>query len=195
MINKIKLKNTDSLILVDIQNDFLPGGSLPVPKGDLVIPILNKYIDLFSNVDAKIFATRDWHPPNHLSFIDYGGIWPVHCVRNTEGAKFNSSLNLPKKTVIISKATDPNIEAYSGFENTGLLKILKNKEIKRIFIGGLAIDYCVKNTVLDALKFGYITFLLLDGSLGINANSGDVKRAIELMKIKGAKKIELANFI
>ena len=130
----ISLSKQDALIIVDVQNDFLLDGSLAVPNAEEIIPILNDYIEIFQKKQGKIFATRDWHPPNHLSFLDYGGIWPAHCVRYTEGAKFNSSLNLPKKTVIISKATDPNIEAYSGFENTDLLKILKNKEIKRIFL-------------------------------------------------------------
>lgn len=194
MISKIKLGYTDALILVDIQNDFLPGGSLPVLQGDLVIPILNQYLVLFKKVDARIFATRDWHPPNHISFLEYGGIWPSHCVRDTKGAKFPSTLKLPEKVVLISKATDPIKEGYSGFENTDLLKILKKNHIKRLFIGGLAIEYCVKNTVLDALNFGFETFFLYDGSRGINSNLGDVDKAIESMKLKGAKKVELKNF-
>lgn len=195
MISKIKLRNTDALILVDIQNDFLTGGSLPVPKGDLVIPILNEYIVIFNKADAKIFATRDWHPPNHMSFLECGGIWSSHCVQDTNGADFNPNLNLPKEFVLISKATDPTREGYSGFENPKLLKILKKEQIKRVFIGGLAIEYCVKNTVLDALRFGFITFFLFDGSRGINSNLGDVAEAIELMELKGAKKVKLANFI
>ena len=195
MINKIKLRNSDALILVDVQNDFLPGGSLPVPQGNLVIPILNEYIILFNKANARIFATRDWHPPNHISFLEYGGVWPSHCVRDTKGADFHPNLNLAEKVVIISKATDPTKEGYSGFENTDLLKILGKEQIKRVFVGGLAIEYCVKNTILDALRFGFMTFFLFDGSRGINSNSGDIDGAIESMKLKGAKKVEIKNFI
>ena len=191
----MKLRITDTLILVDIQNDFFPGGSLPVPQGDLVIPILNEYLILFQKVNSTIFATRDWHPPNHVSFLEQGGKWPSHCVQDTKGAEFHPSLNLPEEVILISKATDPTKEGYSGFENPDLLKILKKKQIERVFIGGLAIEYCVKNTILDALNFGFDTFFLFDGSRGINSNSGDVDRAIELMKLKGAIKVELKNFI
>lgn len=195
MKSKINLRNTDALILVDIQNDFLPEGSLPVPQGDLVIPILNEYIFLFHKFNARIFATRDWHPPNHVSFLEQGGKWPSHCVQNTKGAEFHPNLNLPEDAVLISKATDPSKEGYSGFENPDLLKILKKEQLKQVFIGGLAIEYCVKSTVLDALNLGFETFFLFDGSRGINCNLGDVDKAIELMIIKGAKKVELRNFI
>lgn len=195
MKNKIKLRNTDALILVDIQKDFLPGGALPVPQGDLVIPILNEYIVLFQKVNAIIFATRDWHPSNHMSFLKYGGVWPSHCVQGTNGATIHPDLKLSEKIIIISTGTDPKREGYSGFEDTDLLTILKKGQIKRVFIGGLAIEYCVKNTVLGSLNFGFETFFLFDGSRGINSNFGDVDEAIKSMIIKGAKKIELRNFI
>lgn len=180
--------------MVDVQNDFLPGGPLPVPKGEEIIPILNDYIKIFNKINGKIFATRDWHPPNHASFIKNGGIWPEHCIRETEGAKFHPGLNLPENIILISKATDPYKEAYSGFEDTNLLKKLEKEQINRVFIGGLATDYCVKNTVLDALKFRFKTFFLMDGSRGINSTSGEIKRAVELMLINGAKKVVLLNF-
>lgn len=184
----------DVLIIVDVQNDFCPEGALPVPRGDKIIPILNQYIELFERMGAKIYATRDWHPPNHVSFVSQGGKWPAHCVRGTRGAEFHPDLNLTEKTKIISKATHPKKEAYSGFDGTILSEELEKNESKRIFIGGLATDYCVKNTVLDSLKLGYQTYLLADATLGVNLNSDDTQQAIEEMVKKGAKKSTLTNF-
>ena len=186
-------KNEDALIIVDVQVDFCPGGALPVPEGDKIIPVLNEYIKRFDEVGALIIATRDWHPPNHSSFKTYGGLWPPHCIQGTDGAKFHPDLRLPKRTKIISKATDPSKEAYSGFEGTGLSEELKKIGIKRVFVGGLATEYCVKNTVLDALKYGFEVFLLEDAIKGIDVNPGDVNRAIEEMLQKGAKKITLSD--
>ena len=188
------INRKDALVVVDVQNDFLSQGSLPVPNGEAVIPVLNDYIKAFKKRRAKIFATRDWHPINHMSFREFGGKWPPHCIRDTHGAKFHPNLVLPKNSIIISKATKPNQEAYSGFEGTNLLKKLEKFEVIRLFIGGLATDYCVKNTVLDALKFGFRTFFLWDGSRGINANAGDIEKSIELMEEYGAKKVILSNF-
>ena len=189
MINK-----KDALVVVDVQNDFLSHGSLPVPNGEAVIPVLNDYIKAFKKRQAKIFATRDWHPINHMSFREFGGKWPPHCIRDTHGAKFHPNLVLPKNSIIISKATKPNQEAYSGFQGTNLLKKLEKFKVIRLFIGGLATDYCVKNTVLDALKFGFRTFFLWDGSRGINANAGDIEKSIEIMEEYGAKKVIISNF-
>lgn len=191
---KIILNKKDALVLVDVQKDFLPGGSLPVPNGEEVIPFLNKYIKGFEKKQAKIFVTRDWHPINHISFREFGGIWPPHCIRNTEGAEFHPKLLLPKNSVIISKATEPKKEAYSGFEGTNLLQELKKFKVIRLFIGGLATDYCVKNTVLDALKFGFEVFFLWDGSRGINANLGDIQRSLGMMEKNGAKKVIINDF-
>lgn len=163
---------------------------MPVPNGEEIIPILNTYIEIFKKEDAKIFATRDWHPNNHISFKENGGKWPRHCVRETEGAKFYPGLKLPETTIIISKATEPDKEGYSGFNDTKLLKELKKEQIKRVFVGGLATDYCVKNTVFDALNFGFETFFLIDASRGIDSALGDVQRAVDLMQNNGANKIE-----
>jgi len=188
------INKKDALVVVDVQNDFLSDGSLPVPNGEAVIPVLNYYIKAFKKRQAKIFATRDWHPLNHMSFREFGGMWPPHCIRDTKGAKFHSNLVLPKNSIIISKATEPDQEAYSGFEGTNLLKKLEKFKVIRLFIGGLATDYCVKNTVLDALKCGFRTFFLWDGSRGINANACDIEKSIELMEEYGAKKVILSNF-
>ena len=194
MKKEIKLSKNDALIIVDVQRDFCQGGALPVPEGDQVVPILNEYIKLFKEANARIFATRDWHPPNHMSFTPYGGIWPPHCIQQSEGAKFHPDLKLPDDASIISKAMDPAKESYSGFDGTTLAEDLKKNGVARVFVGGLATDYCVKNTVLDAIALGFETALLLDATRGINAKPDDVKKAIDEMAAKGAEKINLEDF-
>jgi len=186
---------TDALIIVDVQNDFCPGGALPVPEGDQVIPFLNDYIKIFKKANASIFATRDWHPPNHISFKAQGGPWPPHCVQNSEGAKFHPDLKLPSGTSIISKATDPIKESYSGFDGTELANILRTRGMARVFVCGLATDYCVKNTVLDARKMGFETVLLLDAIRGINVQPGDVRQAMAEMIENGAEQATLDDFL
>jgi nicotinamidase/pyrazinamidase len=188
------LSKNDALIIVDVQRDFCPGGALPVPAGDQMVPVLNEYIKLFKAANAGIFATRDWHPPNHISFKAYGGPWPPHCIQNSEGAKFHPDLKLPVDTSIISKAMDPSKESYSGFDGTILGDELRDKGVTRGFVGGLATDYCVKNTVLDAIEQGFETVLLLDATRGINVKPGDVEKAIDEMITKGAEKVTLADF-
>jgi nicotinamidase/pyrazinamidase len=181
------VENSDALLLTDIQLDFLPGGALPIEGGDEIIPVLNDYIKRFASGKAHVLASRDWHPPNHISFRAQGGLWPPHCVQQTPGAKFSPDLNLPKNAVIISKATNPEIEAYSAFDGTSLAHELGACGVKRLFIGGLATDYCVVNSVLDACKLGIETVVLVDATLGINVNPGDVDRAIETMRKNGAQ--------
>jgi nicotinamidase/pyrazinamidase len=190
----LNLSSKDALIIADIQNDFLPGGALPVPKGDEIIPVLNEYAKIFSKTKAKIIASRDWHPSNHVSFTAQSGRWPPHCVQETEGANFHPDLKLPKGTEINSKATDPAKEAYSVFVDTGLAEALKSQGVTRVFVGGLATDYCIVNTVCDALKLGYEAVLLADATRGINVEPGDVDRAIELMLKSGAKQVTLTDF-
>ncbi len=191
----IKITPYDALIVVDVQNDFLPGGALPVPKGDEVIEPLNRYIEFFVSKGQPVFATRDWHPENHISFKENGGLWPKHCVQWSKGAQFASTLKLPPDAFIINKGDRPELEAYSGFQGTLLNDLLKERGIKRVFIGGLATDYCVKNTVLGALNLGYVTFFLEDASRGVDVNSGDTERAIKEMLTRGAIKIILKNII
>lgn len=186
---------TDALIIVDVQNDFCPGGALPVPEGDQVVPVLNDYITIFKKTNAGVFATRDWHPPNHVSFKAQGGPWPPHCVQNTKGAKFHPDLNLPKNTTVVSKAMNPLKENYSSFDGVELSNTLRKQGVSRVFVGGLATDYCVKNTVLDALKLGFETVLLTDAIAGINAEPGDAARAINEMAQSGAEQATLTDFI
>ena len=184
----------DALIVGDVQKDFCLGGALPVPRGDEVIPALNDYIKIFKKANARIFATRDWHPPNHVSFKAQGGPWPPHCIQNSEGAQFHPDLKLPSATTIVSKAMDPLKEAYSGFEGTDLAGTLKKKGVTRVFVGGLTTDYCVKNTVLDARKLGFDAVLLMDAIRGINVKPGDVAKAIDTMIESGAEQGTLADF-
>lgn len=176
----------DALILVDVQNDFLPGGSLAVPDGDQVIPVLNKCINRFQQQQLPVFATRDWHPPNHCSFKDNGGIWPVHCVQHSHGAEFAAELHLPEDTVIISKDDLPTLNSYSGFTHTTLTQQLRALGCSRLFIGGLATDYCVLNTVLDGIQEGFNVILLEDAIRAVNLSPDDGNKAIARMKEAGA---------
>jgi nicotinamidase/pyrazinamidase len=190
----LNISSKDALIIADIQNDFLPGGALPVDQGDQIIPVLNEYAKMFNKTDAKLVASRDWHPPKHISFTAQGGPWPPHCVQETEGAKFSPDLKLPKSTIIVSKATDSGKEAYSVFDGTDLGVQLKSGGVTRIFIGGLATDYCVVNSVIDARKMGFDVVVLLDATRGINVKSGDVDHAFETMRRNGATQLTLADF-
>jgi len=185
---------TDALIIVDVQNDFCPGGALPVPKGDLVVPFLNDYIAIFRKTSAGLFATRDWHPPNHISFKTQGGMWPSHCVQNTQGAMFHPNLKLPRDAKIVSKAMDPLREAYSGFDGTELENMLRTQDATRIFVGGLATDYCVKKTVLDARKLGFEVVLLSDAIAVIEAQPGDAVKAVSEILRSGAEHATLTDF-
>jgi nicotinamidase/pyrazinamidase len=188
------IPNNSALIVTDVQKDFCPGGSLAVPQGDEVVPVMNEYIRLFSSGNAPIYATRDWHPPNHSSFKSQGGPWPVHCVQNSDGAEFHSRLVLPNNINIVSKATDPKHDAYSAFEGTGLAESLKRQNVRRLFVGGLATDYCVKHTVLDGIKAGFRVTILSDASRGVELNVGDSDRAISEMLAGGADSASLAEF-
>lgn len=190
---KYKIDETDAFIIVDVQRDFCPGGALPVPGSNQIIPVLNDYIKIFKQARAHIYATRDWHPPNHVSFESYGGVWPPHCIQETDGAKFHPKLRLPEDVIIISKATTPSKESYSGFGGTKLNVELKMKAIKRIFVGGLATDYCVKHTVIDALRLGFDTILLVDAIRGVNIQPNDSKKAIEETTKYGAKKATISD--
>ncbi len=190
----LRLKQGDALIVVDVQNDFLAGGSLEVPQGNEIIPIFNQYIEAFATNGLPVFATRDWHPPNHCSFKAQGGLWPPHCVVDTRGAQFAPDLSLPTSTVIISSATEPNKEAYSGFQGTDLDERLRSAHIQRVFIGGLATDYCVLSTVKDAIEQAYKVFLLQDAIRAVNVNPDDGKKAEKGMTRLGAVSITLKSF-
>ena len=178
---KINL-GTDALILVDVQNDFCPGGALAVREGDMVVKPLNHAQKFFRH----IFATRDWHPEDHCSFMGRGGPWPPHCIQNTHGSKFHPDLEI-SRAFVISKAFKRDKDAYSGFQGTDLEARLKREGIKRVFVGGLATDYCVRATALDALNAGFEVDLLEDAVRGVNVKPGDSEKAVAEMKEGGVK--------
>jgi nicotinamidase/pyrazinamidase len=179
-------KTGDSLVAVDLQNDFFAGGSLAVDGAEEIIPVFNQYIEIFQRKGLPIYKTRDWHPSRHCSFRDYGGPWPVHCVQGTEGADFHQDIRFPETAIVISKADTIEKEAYSDFEGTDFNSQLRSAGIERLYIGGLATDYCVLNTVRDALKNGFKVVLLMDAIRAVNVNPGDGERAIEEMTGLGA---------
>jgi nicotinamidase/pyrazinamidase len=180
----------DALILVDIQNDFLPGGALAVPAGDAVIAPLNAWIARFASAGLPVFATRDWHPIDHCSFAARGGPWPPHCIAGTPGAAFAPALALPANATIVSKATTAEADAYSGFAGTDLHVWLQAAGVRRFFVGGLATDYCVLNTVRDALALGYHVMLLQDAIRAVDVKPGDGERAIAAMVAAGATAVK-----
>ncbi len=184
-------RDGDALIIVDVQKDFLPGGALAVKEGDRIVPLLNRYIEKFQRLGLPIVATRDWHPPDHCSFKSRGGPWPAHCIAGTSGAEFAEGLRLPPNTLIVSKATRADQEAYSGFERTGLAEKLKRLGVTRLFIGGLATEYCVLNTVRDAIEKGFRVVVLSDAMRAVNANPGDEAKALEQMRQWGAEFVRL----
>jgi nicotinamidase/pyrazinamidase len=186
----LTIDRSTALVVVDIQNDFCPGGALAVANGDKVIPVLNEYIQKFRKAHAPIIFTRDWHPPDHSSFKEQGGPWPPHCVQNSEGARFHAALNVPPEGEIVSKA-DKKDEAYSFFKGTDLSTKLHERGITRLLVGGLATDYCVKETVVDGLKYGFQVFHLDDASRGVNVRPDDSERALADMVAAGAKRISL----
>lgn len=180
-----------ALLVVDVQSDFCPGGALAVPQGDDVVAPLNRYIDLFAQGHHLICATRDWHPRHAKLFAPHGGTWPVHCVQHSPGATFHPDLELPQGAEIISKGIDPDQEDHSCFlgvslDGTPFVELLHERGIQDLFIGGLATDYGVKATVLDALKLKFEVTVLLDAIRGANLRPGDVDRAIAKMERAGA---------
>lgn len=177
-----------ALLIVDVQNDFCPGGSLAVTGGDWVMGPLNTEIQKFLAERNLIFASRDWHPKETNHFKTFGGIWPEHCVQGTKGAEFHPDLKLPQGVTIISKGAGKDEDAFSAFQGKDdfgkpLLDILVDNGVKEIFIGGLATDYCVKASVLDALKHGFSVMVLMDACAGVNLNENDSGKAlVEMMK-------------
>ncbi len=179
----------DALLLVDLQNDFFEQGSLAVPGSNACIPVINSYIDLFAGKQLPIIATRDWHPADHCSFTGQGGSWPVHCVAGTTGAGFHAELNIPCSIHIVSKAVGKDADAYSGFEGTDLVDFLRSRAVERLFIAGLATDYCVLATVKDALRNQFQVVVLEDAIKAVNVQPNDGEQAVQTMKELGAKTI------
>ena len=177
----------DALVIVDVQKDFLPGGALGVTDGSAVVPVLNGWIERFAAAGRPVIFTRDWHPPDHCSFEDQGGTWPAHCVADSDGAAFAGDLRVPAGAMIVSKAVQPDEEADSGFQGTGLSGTLRDLGIRRLYIGGLATDYCVKATVEDACRAGLEVVVIGAGVRAVEVNAGDGARALEAMRSAGAE--------
>jgi nicotinamidase/pyrazinamidase len=176
-----------ALIVVDVQNDFCPGGSLAVAGGDEVMGPLNKLMNEFLGRGEPVFKTRDWHPAETKHFAAYGGTWPIHCVQGTHGAEFHANLYDDRRITIISKGTDESADGYSGFDGTNLTRLLREKGVEEVWVGGLATDYCVKHTVLDALREGFEVKALADAMRPVNLNPNDGEQAIEEMRSAGAE--------
>lgn len=196
----VRLKLKKALLIVDIQNDFCPRGALAVPEGDKIIPKINRYIKIFSKNKLPIFVSRDWHPKKTAHFKKFGGAWPEHCIQNTKGARFHPHLRLSRDSIILSKGMDPSKDSYSVFQSEGpngmnFLELLKLLDIQELYIGGLATDYCVKYSTIDALKNGFKVKLLMDAIKGVNISLNDSQDAIKEMVKLGAKKITLEYFL
>jgi len=176
-----------ALLVVDVQRDFCPGGALAVSCGDEVVPKLNTVIEAFVRARLPIFFTRDWHPPHHSSFKAEGGKWSPHCIKESEGARFHPKLKVPKSAFIISKGTKASMEAYSGFQGTNLKAILRRLDVGEIFVGGLATDYCVKESALEALAAGMKVAILADCIKGVDLHPSDSKIALRDVSARGAR--------
>ncbi len=177
-----------AFLLVDIQNDFCPGGALGVPEGDMVVEVVNRIMPLF----PVVISTQDWHPSDHISFKERGGPWPPHCVQGTEGAELHPRLRRDLISYYFKKATTSDKDEYSEFAGTdeqgrGLDEVLRSLNVKRVFIAGLATDYCVLATVLDALKYGFETFVVTDACRAVNVSPGDDQKAFDQMRQAGAR--------
>jgi nicotinamidase/pyrazinamidase len=185
------MQKKSALIVVDVQNDFCPGGALGVRGGDQIVPVLNRYIEKFSRARLPIIATRDWHPEKTSHFKSGGGPWPAHCIRQTQGAEFHADLKLGEEAVVVSKGTAPDEDGYSAFQardisGTTLAELLRRSGVETIFIGGLATDYCVKYTVLDGLQHGFRAVVLGDAIRGVDLDPNDSRRALNEMSAAGA---------
>lgn len=181
----------DALLIVDVQNDFCPRGSLAVADGHQVVPVLNEYARRFHAAGLPVIATRDWHPAETRHFISGGGVWPPHCIKGTYGAQLHPDLTLPEGTALLSKGMDPAQDSYSAFDavtddGRGIADMLQSLGVRRLLVGGLATDYCVRATVHDAIEGGFAVVVLTDAVRGVDLQPGDSERALAEMRQKGA---------
>lgn len=174
----------DALLVIDVQNDFCPGGALAIEHGDEVVPVLNRWIDKAVSANVPVFASRDWHPAGHVSFSEAGGDWPPHCVQDTEGAAFHPDLTLPEAVVKVTKGVRFDHDQNSAFDETGLAAELKRQKIETIYVGGLAQDVCVLATVLDGRKEGFEVVLIENATRPVTPDGGE--KALEDMRASGA---------
>jgi nicotinamidase/pyrazinamidase len=179
------LRAGDALVIVDVQNDFCPGGALEVAAGHEVVPVLNHWLDEARTQGVPVFASRDWHPENHVSFQHRGGPWPPHCVQGTHGAEFHAGLNLPSDVTVISKGHHPDEDSYSAFGGTELAAMLRQAQVRRVWVGGLAQDYCVRATAIDAIKEGFEVHIIVGATRAVNIDPSDGARALDDVTFAG----------
>lgn len=178
----MKVSDTDALIVVDVQNDFCPGGKLAVPDGDKVVPVINELVPRF----GLVIATQDFHPPGHSSFESQGGPWPEHCVQGTKGAEFHPELDVSKADEVVQKGTDIETDGYSGFAGTDLADRLRARGVRRVVVAGLATDYCVRATTIEAIEHGFDAAVVSDAVRAVNVQPGDGDAALQEMERTGA---------
>lgn len=181
-----RFEQGDALLIVDVQNDFCPGGALAVPEGDQVVPVLNQWSEAAQGAGIPVYASRDWHPENHISFRERGGPWPPHCIQNTQGAAFHPGLDLPVQATVISKGADPDRDQYSAFDDTGLGEQMRREGVHRVWVGGLAQDVCVRASVIDGAQEGFDIHLILPATRPVEVSPGDGEQALEDMRQAGA---------
>ncbi|HEY3060500.1 MAG TPA: isochorismatase family protein [Chloroflexota bacterium] len=186
-----QLNSGDGLLLVDPQNDFCPGGSLPVADGDKIMPVLNEWLTVAEQSDVPIFVSRDWHPPRTTHFAEFGGAWPAHCVAGTSGADFHPALELPASATIVSKGMGETEDAYSAFQardgtGTPLATLLRARDVKNLYVMGLATDYCVKASAIGGIEDGFNVIVVKDGVRAVNIQPDDGDHAVEEMRAAGA---------
>jgi nicotinamidase/pyrazinamidase len=178
-----EIRADDALVVVDPQNDFLPGGSLAVAEGNRIFAPINRIAPLF----PLVVATRDWHPPEHRYFAEYGGPWPYHCLQGSKGAEFSKKLDTQHVDHVVSKGVDPETDGYSGFAGTDLAERLRARGVHRVFVSGLATDYCVKATAIEAQQNGFETIVLTDAIAPVNVSPGDERAALDAMQDAGVR--------
>jgi nicotinamidase/pyrazinamidase len=188
MSKDLNITPDDALLIVDVQNDFCPGGALPIKEGDQIIAVINAWIKDFADHGSPVFSSRDWHPAHHLSFEPEGGKWPPHCLQDTKGAAFHRDLKLPTSVTIVTKGVRFDQDQNSAFDQTGLKVHLRRKGIRRVFIAGLALDVCVLATAMDARKHGFEVVLIQDATRAVDASSGH--KALETMRTAGVRILE-----
>jgi nicotinamidase/pyrazinamidase len=175
-----------ALIIVDVQNDFCPGGALAVPDGDAVVDAVNR----MAREASFVIATRDWHPPDHGSFAAQGGPWPVHCVRDTPGAELHAGIDRGQVDAVLDKGQAPDREGYSGFEDTDLERLLRARDVETVDVAGLALDYCVRATALDAKRAGFDVIVHRDATRAVEVEPGDAERAVRELRAAGVEVVD-----
>ena len=178
------MREGDALLVIDVQSDFCKGGTLAIEEGERVVPILNRWLRAARDRGIPVYASRDWHPRGHVSFVEAGGQWPAHCIQDTEGAAFHPGLELPDDVVLVAKGVRFDLDQYSAFDETGLDQRLRRDGVRRLWVGGLALDVCVRATVLDALRVGLEVRVIVDATRPVSVENG--RRARDEMESAGA---------